>query len=558
MLRQRFMILPAVLLLAGLAALPACKKNKPDEGGGGGGGGGGDERTPGQVPAAVSSEYLLFAHLRAKDIRESPVVAEIKQAFAKAGGADEWDEFEQQATKEIGLGIKPTEIDSVTACVPEFPAGGGLPSFILILTTSKPIDKAGVFGLGPQAKPDARGFYTGHAPGQLHFPDDKTLVILSPNLADKYLGGYAKSRTGWPMTAELTRAASGHTLFAAVQMDKFPRQMLGQGEAREFGSLLAARAVTLTADLKGKELGVAVRAAFPDAAAAGKAKETVQKFIGMAAGFVEQAMSGKGDTELAALGPAVKEAHRALKEARVEVSGSDLTVAGSYKANFDIGAMVADAVPKIRAAAGRTKAQNNLKQIALALINYSDTYGGTPPIHAVGAKGVPLKNPNDKPLLSWRVAILPYIEQQNLYSEFKLDEPWDSENNKKLIEKMPKVYAPAKPGKPGYTHMQMVVGPSAMRPTGMKFPASFQDGTSNTIAVVEAAEPVIWTKPDDVMLPGKDLPKDFRKKFGGLFPNGFNVAMWDGSVRFVRDTTSDRTLSLLINPADGQLIPNDW
>jgi prepilin-type processing-associated H-X9-DG protein len=60
------------------------------------------------------------------------------------------------------------------------------------------------------------------------------------------------------------------------------------------------------------------------------------------------------------------------------------------------------------------------------------------------------------------------------------------------------------------------------------------------------------------MLPGKDVPKDLKKKFGGLFPNGFNVAMWDGSVRFIRDTVSDRTLSLLLNPNDGQPIPNDW
>jgi prepilin-type processing-associated H-X9-DG protein len=266
-------------------------------------------------------------------------------------------------------------------------------------------------------------------------------------------------------------------------------------------------------------------------------------------------MSDKAD--LGGAAPAVQEAHRALTGAKVEVAGSDLTVAASYKADFDVGQVVADAVLQVREAAARSRSQGNLKQVILALHNYNDATGRLP-IHAVGPNGIPLKNPNEKPLLSWRVALLPYLEQDTLYREFRLNEPWDSAHNKKLIEKMPRTYAPVnKPGKPGYTHLQMVVGPRALKP-GMSIPASFPDGTSNTIAVVEAAEPVIWTKPDDVMLPGKEPPKDLKKKFGGLFPGGFNVVMWDGSVRFVRDTVSDRTLGLLMDPTDGQVIPGDW
>ena len=175
-----------------------------------------------------------------------------------------------------------------------------------------------------------------------------------------------------------------------------------------------------------------------------------------------------------------------------------------------------------------------------------------------GAKAMPLKNATDKPLLSRRVALLPYLEQDNLYEQFKLDEPWDSANNKKLIEQMPKIYAPPKPGQAGYTHLQMVIGPNALPPFGMRIPASFPDGTSNTIAVVEAAEPVIWTKPDDVMLPGKDMPKDLKKKFGGLYPGGFNVLMWDGSVT-VRSGYGQRSdASLALNPRDGMVLGKDW
>ena len=194
---------------------------------------------------------------------------------------------------------------------------------------------------------------------------------------------------------------------------------------------------------------------------------------------------------------------------------------------------------------------------------YQDANGEQLPINGTGLNGAARyqrMQPNNRSS-SWRVAILPYLEQANLYNQFKLDEPWDSEHNKGLIERMPKLYEPVnKTGKsdlkPGYTHMQMVVGPNAMQP-GMTL-NSIKDGTANTIALVEAAEPVIWTKPDDVMLPEKELPKDWRKKFGGLLPGGFNVALWDGSGRFIPDTMSDRTLELALNPNDGQAMPAEW
>ncbi len=549
--RLRLVILPAVLLVACLAVLPACKKNKPSSDSGSG------DSTPGPTPSAVgSSEYVLFAHLNAKAIRDSAVFAEVKEAFAKAGGMAEWDQVERDVAGKIG-GIKPTDVDSVTVCVTEVPPRD-VPKFVLILTANKVIDKASVFGLGPQAKPDARGFYTSRgAPGSFHFPDDKSLVMLHPDLAQRYLDGYAKNRTGWPMNADTTRAAAGHTLYAVLHLDKVPRDLINGPEAKEFAPLLAARKVTLTADLKGKELSVAARAAFADASAAGRARESVQKAIGLAVSAVEMVMSGKGPPELAGFTPAVKEAHRALKEAKVEVSGSDLVIAGSYKADFDIGSMVVEAVKKIQGSATRMTAQNNLKQIGLALHNYASSYNRVP-ILGVGANGAILRNATDKPLLSWRVAMLPYVEQENLYKQFRLNEPWDSEHNKKLIPLMPKIYAPTNPGNAGYTHLQMVVGPNAMQPPSAAFPGSFPDGMSNTIAVVEAADLVIWTKPDDVMLPGNTMPKDFKKKFGGQFPNGFNVLLWDGFVKFVPDTVSERTLSLLLNPRDGQVIPNDW
>src|SRR5215208_5386317 len=78
-------------------------------------------------------------------------------------------------------------------------------------------------------------------------------------------------------------------------------------------------------------------------------------------------------------------------------------------------------------------ARENLKQIALAFHNHHDANGRLPGN---------ICDKNGKALLSWRVQILPYLEEDKLYFEFKLDEAWDSDHNKKLIEKLPKTYAP--------------------------------------------------------------------------------------------------------------------
>ena len=125
---------------------------------------------------------------------------------------------------------------------------------------------------------------------------------------------------------------------------------------------------------------------------------------------------------------------------------------------------------------------NNLKSIALAIINCSDTNNREMPTNITSKGG--------KALLSWRVAILPYIEEAPLYKEFKLDEPWDSENNKKLIAKMPKVYAPVRvKAKEGETFYQVFTGENTLfDPKGPapRFPASITDGTSNTGLVFEA------------------------------------------------------------------------
>jgi hypothetical protein len=186
----------------------------------------------------------------------------------------------------------------------------------------------------------------------------------------------------------------------------------------------------------------------------------------------------------------------------------------------------------------------NLKQIGLAFHASHDANEFLP--GDIVAK-------DGKALLSWRVAILPYIEETPLYKQFKLDEPWDSENNKKLIEKMPKLYAPVRvKANAGLTFYQSFYGPKTVFDPKAKRPTlaaiSNANGVSNTVLVVEAGVPTVWTKPLDLPLdPKKPLPK-----LGGMFNGDFHVVFCDGAVRLLRTTTNLDELKKAIDPNNDQ------
>ncbi len=184
--------------------------------------------------------------------------------------------------------------------------------------------------------------------------------------------------------------------------------------------------------------------------------------------------------------------------------------------------------------------KSNLKQIAIAFENSHDT-------NLRIASNIHDKD--NKPFLSWRVAILPYLDEEKLYKQFKLGEPWDSDNNKKLIEKMPKLYEPVRVrAKAGETYYQMFEGKGTpLSPNSYVnltlAVISKLNGTSNTGLVYEAGTPVIWSKP-------ADLPFDKTKplpKLGGLFDGDFHVAMCDGSVHFLRKNPDEELMKYVIS-----------
>ena len=191
-------------------------------------------------------------------------------------------------------------------------------------------------------------------------------------------------------------------------------------------------------------------------------------------------------------------------------------------------------------------ALNHLKAIALAMHNYNSTYNGFPAAAICDKK-------TGKPLLSWRVAILQYIGEEALYKQFKMDEPWDSEHNLKLAKNMPKVYFNPKANKPGddKTHYRLFYGKgAAFELNKTSSLATFTDGTSNTLMVVEAEEPVVWTNPNDFAYdPTKALPKMLS------IDGKFSAAYGDGHVQTFKMPIDQEILKLLIQKNDGKPIP---
>ena len=189
----------------------------------------------------------------------------------------------------------------------------------------------------------------------------------------------------------------------------------------------------------------------------------------------------------------------------------------------------------------------------LAFFNYEDVHGHLPPAAVCG--------PDGQPLLSWRVLLLPYIEEEKLFNEFHLDEPWDSEHNLPLLDRMPKSYAApwtkyvAVP--PNHTTLKVFVGPGTpFEPSvQLKFTdADFPDGRENTLLFVEDGDPVPWTKPDDIAF-DPNLPLKVR----GLFRDEMRATAANGlTYRYIRHDCDEAALRAAVTRNGGERVPPPW
>jgi prepilin-type processing-associated H-X9-DG protein len=527
-----------------------------------------DEPKSQQVPselAWVPSNCTGFVHIRFAELWDGPLGRNARKILATS---------EPQAFENIekSLGISLSQIDQVTIVLPEFAPGMANPPFVARITTTEAFDPQRLvssLGASPedggpqQAK--ISGMYKLRNGGAIHLTGPRALTFFeSEQSAISLLSRMLSAPAGEGISPALRQAAEKHQIVAGLDVQQLPK-LPAEGVPPELLPLRDTKRIILVGDFNEEHAKLDIRLAYERNGHAAEAMRALEDGRRIAQEMLTKLAQDlpKDEEESKAVLAFLKDLQGALKDAKLKHLETEVQLVAEVQTASSLSTMLAHAAGMMKISSNRIKSQNNLKQIGLSFHNYNDTYGRLP--------AQAICDPNGKPLLSWRVAILPYIEQDQLYRQFKLDESWDSEHNKKLITLMPETYKlPGDKAKHelASTYYQVFVGPHAafefpqkgdFKQVGLTIgrtlmPASFLDGTSNTIWLAEAATAVPWTKPDDLTYdPNKAPPK-----LGYFFNNRCNVGFADGSVRGLRKDLKDDIWHLLIQRDDGQVLPPDF
>lgn len=238
--------------------------------------------------------------------------------------------------------------------------------------------------------------------------------------------------------------------------------------------------------------------------------------------------------------------HGQYKGTGLAVTGIGLSVAlGLIVPMF----VILPTIQAVRNAARQTVDKNSIRDICISSHNYHESYNKFPPTN-----GQPQQRGSG---LSWRVHLLPFIGEQPLYEQFRMDEPWDSPHNLSLLPLVPQCYQSATNEEPlqvGHTLFQRPAGNMAFDSgTGRaRQPATIMDGVSNTIMIVmvDPSESVPWTQPLDYQFD----PNDPRRGLGVNSRGEILVGLADGSVKTISQEVSDENLAALMTAEGGEVI----
>jgi len=500
--------------------------------------------------AVIPHDGLGFASVQLAEAWKNADFAPIRQMIEKDPAT--LAEFQ----KEIGVSIG--DIERFSVVVPAFESQGMQPT--IVVTTLKAYGRDELVATlkateltNPPAPLPSKSVPVMQLPAgnYLFLLNDRTYAMTSPQRKGEQFAAYVAwmnqqnpAKEG-ALSEAIALMGKHHIVIGgnpnATKQLGLPNAKGGPTEALE-----QMQSATITMDV-GAVTKLVAMLRYPDEGAGAKAVETAEGLKALAGlmmpGLIQQnAKSPESQGTLKSL-------QSMLGEAQIKNEKGLVSVAMEGPLMQAIPTIYAELAPKpveanqLKAGpANQLKATNNFKQIGLAMHSFHKNWASLPPFM-----------PNTKQPVSWRVMLLPYLEADTLYKQYKLDEPWDSENNKKLIPLMPKVFElPGFPAEKGKTFIRVFQGNETIfPPKGQTHLAAITDGLSNTLLVVEAAEAVEWTRPDD-------LPYDAKKplaKLGNRYGDGTLALYADGSVRMIPKSVDESTWRLLLQKSDGQPVP---
>lgn len=400
-------------------------------------------------------------------------------------------------------------------------------------------------------------------PAMLHEYDKRTVILATPNYMDTVIRAGTDDRVLGPLAelADTTPPSGQVSLLISMKPVRPIAMNLLQNAGDQIPSPLQGLtklpdlvdAMVLSIDIENEKAGQRLTMLASDASAAKELERTLNNgILSLRDMLLQSAIADMNQDDPVAV--ASQQYMKRVADQMVKVitprrTGREVVIEGtlnpSMTTNGVLVGMLLPAVQAARASARRMSSVNNMRQIGLAMHNHYDVYRTLPGN---------IVDKNGKALLSWRVKILPFIDEQALYDQFHLDEPWDSEHNIKLLSRMPDIYVdPNTATQPGMTVYQRPIGEKLIMNSdaGGNF-RKITDGTSNTIMAVETLPDAAaaWTKPKDVAI---DLDKPKSKLFDGKRA-GFNALLADGSALYLSDDTDASMLKALLTARGGEVV----
>lgn len=389
--------------------------------------------------------------------------------------------------------------------------------------------------------------YEVSSPGEQarYLPDEKTLIMGNKEVVEKMIACGTKSLSPLTQTASWKAAANG-TLAIAIDAAEL-KKVMAQAPPNPAVGMFSPMWDTATSHTLGLALGdkmqLSLATESKDAAGAQKIEGLQRMGMTMLSNILSQAKNSPDERMkkiLESLTP-ILDGHKIATKG----NQTTLSLEGDLKG---LVASLAVPVAEARTAAMRSQQKNNMKQIMLAMHNYHDVYGHFPPAIVI--------DPLSKAERSWRVELLPFVEGAQQYNDYKKDEAWDSEANLKILAQMPSVFRhPSQSAESTNTAVVAAYGEGLLfgeDDTDGTPISEITDGTSNTIAVLEADTEIPWSKPEDLAI---DLAQDeLPLPEFGFQPEGYNVGFCDGSVRFISKTLDVGTLKKLFTMAGGESV----